>query len=85
MGCRLDKETYHIDLELDVRNYSCPVPVFRLNQAVSKMNVGQNIKVLATDPATKKDFESWTQRKGYKILNFSEENGVFTYIIQRIA
>lgn len=79
------KETYHIDLEVDVRNYSCPVPVFKLNQAIGKVKAGQNVKVLATDPGTKKDFEAWAKQKGHKVLQFSEENGVFTYIIQKTA
>lgn len=78
-------ETYPVEMEVDVRNYSCPVPVFKVNQAISKVNVGQTLKVLATDPGTKKDFESWTKQKGYKLLHFSDENGVFTYIIQKTS
>lgn len=77
------KETYKVDLEVDVRGYSCPVPVFKLNQAIDKVNVGQNVKVLATDPGTRRDFESWTKLKGHKLLHFSEENGAFIYIIQK--
>lgn len=80
-----EKGEYQVDVEVDVRNYSCPVPVFRLNQAVNKLNVGQNVKVLATDPGTKRDFEAYTRQKGHKLLHFSEENGVFTYIIQKTA
>lgn len=78
-----NNEAYHIDLEVDVRNYSCPVPVFKLNQAIDKVKAGQNVKVLATDPGTKKDFEAWTKLKGHKLLHFSEEKGVFIYIIQK--
>lgn len=42
------------DKELDVRGAKCPVPVVKARQAVNELQVGQVLRVLATDPASRK-------------------------------
>jgi len=70
---------------LDARGLFCPMPIVKTNQAITEMKTGEVIKVLCTDPGSKRDFESWCKKTGNKLLQTSEEGGVFTYIIQKGA
>lgn len=64
---------------LDARGLHCPLPIVKTKKAIEEMNMGEIIKVMATDPGSKRDFESWCKKTGNKILETSENDGVFTY------
>ena len=68
---------------VDVRGLHCPMPIVRTVNEIKKVEIGEVIKVLATDPGSKRDFDSWSRKTGNKLLEMSEREGVFTYIIQR--
>lgn len=72
-----------VDRVLDARGLFCPMPIVKANQAIREMKTGEVIKVLATDPGSQRDFESWCKKTGNKLLSTSEEGGVFTYVIQK--
>ena len=68
---------------LDTRGLYCPLPILKASKAIKQMGEGEILKVLSTDPGSKRDFESWSRRTGNKLLETTEENGVFTYIIEK--
>ncbi len=80
-----NKSNIQVDETLDARGLFCPMPIIKINQVIKKMQKNQVVKVLATDPGSKKDFEAWCNKTGNKLLEFHEENGIFTYIIQKLA
>ncbi len=45
-------------MDLDARGLRCPLPIVRLTQAVKKMDIGMEIRVLADDPAFQPDVEA---------------------------
>ncbi len=79
------KSEIQVDEALDTRGLFCPMPIVKINQVIKKMQKNQIVKVLATDPGSRKDFESWCNKTGNKLLESHEENGVFTYVIQKLA
>jgi len=72
-----------IDKILDAKGLSCPLPIVKTNKIIKEMNDGEIIKVLSTDPGSKRDFESWSKKTGNTLLEMSENDDVFTYIIQK--
>jgi len=70
---------------LDTRGLYCPLPILKASKAIEQMGHGEILKVLSTDPGSKRDFESWCKRTGNKLLETNEENGVFTYIIEKVS
>ncbi|MEM3564290.1 MAG: sulfurtransferase TusA family protein [Candidatus Jordarchaeaceae archaeon] len=68
---------------LDVRGLNCPLPIVKTKKLVEEMKAGEIIKVLATDPGSKRDFESWCKKTGNTLLESSFNDGVFTYIIKK--
>jgi tRNA 2-thiouridine synthesizing protein A len=68
---------------LDVKGMSCPLPVLRANKTLRGMTAGTRLRVLATDRASVADFQSYCRETGHDLLAWSEENGVFSFLIRR--
>ena len=52
------------DKELDARGMNCPLPILRARKALNEMSAGQVLRVVATDPGSVKDFESFCRQTG---------------------
>ena len=72
------------DRELDARGLNCPLPILRTKKALNDMATGSILKVLATDPASVKDFEAFSRQTGNVLLEHSESGGVFEFYLRRI-
>ena len=70
---------------LDVKGMNCPLPVLRANRALRTMASGARLRVLATDRAAVGDFQAFCQETGHALLAWSEEAGVFSFLIRRRA
>ncbi len=68
---------------LDVRGLSCPLPVLRANKALKALAVGDELAVLATDPAAPKDFEAFCETTGHRLMSSGEADGVFTLVVRK--
>ncbi len=68
---------------LDVKALSCPLPVLRANRALRGMQPGERLRVLATDRAAVADFQAFCRETGHALVAFSEESGVFSFVIRR--
>ena len=44
---------------------------------------GQILKMMATDPGSVNDVQSWTKRTGNPLMNHSEDNGVHSFMIKK--
>lgn len=72
--------------ELDARGLYCPEPVMMLHNVVRRMAVGESVRVLATDPSTRRDIPKFCQFLGHELQAQSEEESgsIFIYrIIKR--
>ena len=70
---------------LDMTGYFCPEPVIRVNEAISDVEVGEVLELLADDPSSKPDIKSWTKRTGQELISIEESEGVFRFLIRRTA
>jgi tRNA 2-thiouridine synthesizing protein A len=71
------------DIELDVRNLDCPLPILKTKKALNTMSSGQTLRVLATDPAAPLDFKAFASQTGHRLLEFKETDGVFSFLLQK--
>lgn len=71
------------DTLLDVKGMSCPLPVLRANRALRGLAAGERLRVLATDRAAVADFQSFCRETGHALLAWSEDGGVFSFLIRR--
>lgn len=72
-----------VDSELDARYLSCPMPLLKAKQAMQRLATGQQLRVLATDPGSVRDFHAWAEQSGHQLLSFNESNNTFIYILRK--
>jgi tRNA 2-thiouridine synthesizing protein A len=68
---------------LDVKGMTCPLPVLRANRALRTLAPGERLRVLATDRAAVADFQAFCREAGHALLAWSEEAGVFSFVIRK--
>lgn len=80
-----DKSEETIAETLDMTGYFCPEPVIRVNEAIGDVGVGELLELLADDPSSKPDIQSWTKRTGHELISIEEDGDVFRFLIRRTA
>lgn len=78
----MEPTTVHVDQELNLRGLSCPLPLLRAKQALSKMRSGQVIRVYATDPGSVRDFASFARVSGHVLVASEEHQGLYIHTLQ---
>ncbi|HET6789942.1 MAG TPA: sulfurtransferase TusA family protein, partial [Aquabacterium sp.] len=59
--------------EIDARGLTCPLPILRAKKALSDMQSGEVLKVLATDPGSVRDFQAFARQTGNDLLDQQAE------------
>jgi tRNA 2-thiouridine synthesizing protein A len=67
---------------VDSRGSFCPGPITDLFRAYRAANIGDEIEVLATDPAAKSDITAWAAKSGNQIVETAEENGYLRIVVK---
>lgn len=70
---------------VDARKLRCPLPLLKAKQALNRIKPGDSIEVLATDSGSVRDFHEYARLAGQTIRDFSENQGVYRYVITRQA
>ena len=75
--------TIQADHELDCSGMLCPMPVVKTSQAIKKLEVGQVLKMIATDPGAPPDMAAWSRQTGHELLHSIEEAGTYIFHFRR--
>ena len=73
------------DKELDARGLNCPLPILRTKKALSELSGGQVLKIISTDPGSVKDFQAFAKQTGNDLLESSEANGEYIFLMRKKA
>lgn len=65
----------HYDIEINALGLRCPLPLLRTKEAIRNMKKGQVLRVISSDPQSKRDFEAFSRQTGHSLLSVKEENG----------
>ncbi len=68
---------------LDAKGLNCPLPILRTKKALNGMAQGDMLEVLATDPGSVKDFESFCRQTGNELVSSTQDGNVFKFVIKR--
>jgi tRNA 2-thiouridine synthesizing protein A len=71
------------DREVDARGLNCPLPILRTKKALNDMETGQLIRILATDPASVRDFQAFARQTGNELVEHGEHDGAFFFVMKR--
>jgi TusA-related sulfurtransferase len=72
-----------VDEVVDARDLMCPMPVLAATKAMRRLQIGQVIKVLATDKGALSDIPAWAEDNGYELLFSGTENGALVFVIRK--
>ncbi len=77
------EQTVQFEREVDARGLNCPLPILRTKKALNDMASGQVLRILATDPASVRDFEAFARQTGNQLLQHGEQDGAFVFLLRR--
>lgn len=70
-------------LELDCRGMNCPLPILKTKKAIGSIELGQILKMVATDPGSIPDVAAFSRRTGHETVQQTEGDGEYTFWIRR--
>jgi len=71
--------------KLDTKGMNCPLPILKAKKAIKGIEAGETLEVESTDPGSVKDFEAFCRSTGNELLDSSEADGIYTYMIKKSA
>jgi tRNA 2-thiouridine synthesizing protein A len=71
------------DGAVDARGLNCPLPILKAKKALATIQSGQILKVVATDPGSKRDFEAFARQTGNALVHQSEADSTWTFYLKR--
>ena len=73
------------DKVLDAKGLNCPLPILKAKQALKDVPLSGTLEILSTDPGSVADFQAFSLITGNELLEHSEEDGVYTFLIKKTA
>lgn len=70
------------DMSLDVTGLNCPMPILKAKKAMREVPKNGTLEVLATDPGAVSDFEAFSKATGNELLESTESDGVFRFLLK---
>ena len=70
-------------MEIDTKGMNCPLPILKAKKAINQIDIGDTLKVLATDPGSVEDFGVFCKTGGHELIESKETDGVYTYLIRK--
>ena len=69
--------------EIDTRGLNCPLPILKAKKALSELQAGEVLKVLATDPGSLRDFQAFARQTGNELIEQSTVGDEFVHFLRR--
>jgi tRNA 2-thiouridine synthesizing protein A len=74
---------HSIDIELDLKGLSCPLPILKTKKTLSSLESGKKVYVICTDSGSFDDFKYFCDHSGHKLLAREKTEIDFRFLIQR--
>lgn len=68
---------------LNCKGISCPMPIVKMSQEISKLAIGDVVEVHTTDPGSVADFSAWAKATGQAVLEIKQEPGLIRVFVKR--
>ena len=73
----------NIDKQIDTRGLNCPLPILRAKKALTDMQSGQLLKVVATDPGSLRDFQAFARQTGNELVEQQQQGEDIIHVLRR--
>lgn len=71
------------DKEVDATGLSCPLPILKAKKALSELESGQTVKVIATDKGSIRDFQAFAKQTGNELVEQQTVGNTFIHVLRR--
>lgn len=69
--------------EVNALGLTCPEPVMMLHAAIRDIQSGQQVRIKATDPSTRRDIGNFCNFLGHSLVDVSEEGDAIVFLIEK--
>ncbi|WP_343559219.1 sulfurtransferase TusA family protein [Kiloniella sp. b19] len=66
---------------LDAIGLKCPLPVLKARKVMKPLQAGEVLRILATDPSARQDFQSFCETTGYRLISIEDRDDVTLEIL----
>ena len=73
------------DHTLDAKGLNCPLPILKARKALKEVPAGGTLEILATDPGSVADFEAFCRQTGNELVEHSQEDSIYRFLIKHTA
>lgn len=73
------------DATLDAKGLNCPLPILKARKALKDVSEGGTLEILATDPGSVADFQAFCRQTGNELMEHSEDDGIYRFLIRKVA
>jgi tRNA 2-thiouridine synthesizing protein A len=73
----------HFDTEIDTSGLNCPLPLLKAKKALSTMEIGQRLRVIATDRGAFIDIPVYCEISDNKLIDSAETEKQLIFIIEK--
>lgn len=71
------------DKYIDAKGLKCPQPLLLVKKAFMQMQVGETLKIEATDPHTDLDLQVWCERFGHNLCESETIQNTYVFFIEK--
>ena len=68
---------------IDARGLTCPLPLLKAKQHMEKLEQGEILEILGTDPGSEIDLPTWSKHAGHVFLGSEEDGDGFRFYIKK--
>ncbi|MEC9482432.1 MAG: sulfurtransferase TusA family protein [Halomonas sp.] len=68
---------------LDARGLHCPLPLLKAKQALARLDEGELLHVMATDPGSWRDFETFIDQSDFELVSREDTGEEYHYWIRK--
>jgi len=69
--------------KLDVSGLNCPQPILRTRASLKELKSGEVLHIIATDPGSVRDIETFCSQTDNTLLSSSKVAGEYIFLIQK--
>lgn len=71
------------DIEVDARGLNCPLPILKAKKALSGLQSGQTVRVVATDAGSVRDFQAFARQTGNELIEQRTQGSEYIHLMRR--
>ena len=79
----MNSQSEEFDQLLDTRGLRCPEPVMLVRKAVRSMQEGEVVKIIADDPATKRDIPGFCEFMEHTLLVCETAEIPYSFLVKK--